>query len=166
MKGKQFNKNYGFTIVELVVVVVMIGIIAAIAVPSIIRSRASANTASAISALRVISQVQNHKNLQSRNYMTLGALAAEKAIDERFGGEDDSTTEVTVSNYQFKIVLYYSEDGVTTENYLLSAIPVATYSGTKRCGIDKASVIKCSTENTDQHFASPDELYAADAIGN
>ena len=45
----------GFTLIELMIVVAVIAIIAAIAIPNLLRSRMSANEASAIGALRTIS---------------------------------------------------------------------------------------------------------------
>ena len=49
------KKNSGFTLIELMIVVAIIAIIAAIAIPNLLRSRMSANEASAAGAIRTIS---------------------------------------------------------------------------------------------------------------
>jgi len=50
----RMSKSQGFSLIELLIVVAIILIIAAIAIPNLIRSRMSANEASAVASLRAI----------------------------------------------------------------------------------------------------------------
>jgi type IV pilus assembly protein PilA len=52
------KRESGFTLIELLVVVMILGILAAITIMSLMRSRATANEASAIGSIRTISSAQ------------------------------------------------------------------------------------------------------------
>ncbi|MBI4854851.1 MAG: type II secretion system protein [Acidobacteria bacterium] len=79
-------KEKGFSLIELLVVTVIIGIISAIAVPNLIASRRAANEAGAIANCRSIHSAQtSHFSVHNSYALTLGRLAVNGFLDDRFG---------------------------------------------------------------------------------
>ena len=74
---KTLHKNQGFSLIELLIVVAIILIIAAIAIPSMLRSKQSANEASAVSTMRLISTAEA---TYSASYGTTNGFAAQLAL--------------------------------------------------------------------------------------
>ena len=125
------RKQIGFSLIELLIVVAIILVIAAIAIPSLMRSKISANEASAVASLRSINtaQVTYSVTYPSAGYadtlIKLGMPSGTTAVSSTGAGLLDwvlacPTQPCPKSGYNFAIV---NPVGNPIHSYSLTAVP-------------------------------------------
>jgi prepilin-type N-terminal cleavage/methylation domain-containing protein len=151
------RKKQGFSLIELLIVVAIILIIAAIAIPNLLRSRISANEASAVGSLRtyntaMITYISTYPNVGYAG--TLAALgppssgnatsAAAGLIDNVLGS---GTAQACKAGYCFNLNTTVS--GTVNVTYTLNADPQAVGStGNRYFFTDGSAVIRVNQTST------------------
>jgi type IV pilus assembly protein PilA len=140
------NKQKGFSLIELLIVVAIILIISAIAIPSYLRSRMQANEASAVSSLRMINTAaitysSTYVNVgYPTNLADMGGAIPCTATSTSACLIDDSLALGTKSGY----ALSWTGDGATPSvAFALTATPVVVGgSGQRMFCTDQTGVIR------------------------
>jgi type IV pilus assembly protein PilA len=79
------NKQQGFSLIELLIVVAIIAIIAAIAVPSMLTARMAANEAGAVQGCRTLGSAEAaYAAVNNQTFATLDDLVDQHFLDERY----------------------------------------------------------------------------------
>lgn len=156
---KIINRDHGFSLIELLIVLIVLMVVAAIAVPNLLSSRRSANEASALKAVRTMSEAEAayRATIGGQNYGTAAQLYTSHLIDNSVAAANNLTVSggparnTPKSGYRFRIVVTTFVSGGAASTYVISANPVSasgiTQSGAKRICLTDNGVLKSSTQN-------------------
>ena len=107
--------NKGFSLLELLIVVAIILIIATIAIPSLLRSRQSAQESAAVAQIRTINTAEvTYLSSNQGAFGNIPSLITQGLLDSRFSG--------SVSGYNFTVT-------ASGPNYTANADPTSTNAG-------------------------------------
>lgn len=126
-----YNRNNGFTIVELMVVVAIIALLAVIAIPSILRARVNANDSMAQNALKSIST----------------AMETYASTEDQY--PPDTTSLIGVTPPYLSVDYFtgthagfgFNADTLTESAYTITAIPISSSLGTASFTVTTGGVL-------------------------
>jgi prepilin-type N-terminal cleavage/methylation domain-containing protein len=134
------NKQKGFSLIELLIVVAIILIIAAIAIPNLIRSKIAANEASAVASLRTLNTTAVSYSTTYQTYPTALSQLGPATPPTSTAADliDNVLSTGTKSGYSFT----WATAGVAGTNYQINADPVSASTGQRHFFTDETLVIR------------------------
>ncbi len=145
------NRQKGFSLIELLIVVAIILIIAAIAIPNLLRSKMAANEASAVGSLRSLNTAcVTYSTTYGQYPATLASLGPGSPATSTTADLIDSVlSSGTKSGYKFAYVTPSASSGVAGTTYDLTATPVTIgTTGQRGFYTNQSGVIRANATGT------------------
>jgi type IV pilus assembly protein PilA len=152
------NKQKGFSLIELLIVVAIILIIAAIAIPNLLRSKMAANEASAVASLRtyntsIVAYQTTYATDPDTSLAQLGPVAAGVAPSAAAADLVDSLLGAAgtpgKSGYTFTYApIAPVAPATSVTQYTITAVPQSTSTGQRQFLTDQSGVIYQTSDGT------------------
>jgi type IV pilus assembly protein PilA len=143
------NKQKGFSLIELLIVVAIILIIAAIAIPNLLRAKMAANEASAVGSMRTINTTSVEYSTTYGGYppslASLGGPAGGSATSSSAELIDAVLAGGTKSGYTFAYTTGATDSNGNFVSYTLTAVPTGVgTTGQRQFFTDQSGVIRAN----------------------
>ena len=141
------NKQKGFSLIELLIVVAIILIIAAIAIPNLLRSKMAANEASAVASLRTLNTcVVEYQVTYGTDPSTLASMGPATTPSSTAADLIDNVLATgTKSGYT---ISYTAVAATPVTQYTMLAVPVSSSTGQRKFFTDQSGVIRQTTDGS------------------